>query len=98
MVLDTKGSVLIRSILKVYVGMWLELYCKLALKGYLLNIELLGHGVTSKGLSNGGICGRLELINGGSVCVEYASWHGLLRILAHFHRNVLLAIRIYYLV
>ena len=44
MVLDTNGSVLIRSILNVYVGMRLELYRKLALNDYVRNFELLGHG------------------------------------------------------
>ena len=96
MVLDTNGSVLIRSILNVYVGMWLELYCKLALNDYERNFEQLGYGLNRSGSLPSEW--QIRTDKGGSVCGEYASWHGLPRILADFHRNVLLAIRICYLV
>ena len=49
MVLDTNGSVLIRSILNVYVGMRLELNRKLALNEYLRNFEQLGYGINRSG-------------------------------------------------
>lgn len=42
MVLDTNGSVLIRSILNLNVGMRLRLNRKLALNDYLGNLELSG--------------------------------------------------------
>jgi hypothetical protein len=68
MVLDTNGSVLIISILNVYVGMRLELYCKLALNDYLRNLEL--EGVDHIEVAHHRRNGRLEPIKGGSVCVE----------------------------